>query len=165
MQISSAVACPDTPAAAQRLIALYERLTPAHLARLGDYYTPDAQFKDPFNDVRGVPAIAQVFAHMFETLDQPRFVVTQHIVQGEQAFLAWEFHFRMRRWRPQVAQCIRGTTLLRFDAQGRVALHRDYWDAAGELYEQLPLLGTLMRWLRKAASATTKASHDHRSPS
>ena len=89
---------------------------------------------------------------------EPRFVVTQHLVQGEQAFLAWEFHFRMRRWRPRAAQCIRGATLLRFDAQSRVALHRDYWDAAEELYEKLPLLGALMRWLRKAASATHKTA-------
>ena len=74
MQTSPAASCPDTPAAVQRLIALYEQLSPAHLARLGDYYAPDAQFKDPFNDVRGVPAIAQVFAHMFDTLEQPRFV-------------------------------------------------------------------------------------------
>ena len=158
MQTSPAASCPDTPAAVQRLIALYEQLSPAHLARLVDYYAPDAQFKDPFNYVRGVPAIAQVFAHMFDTLEQPRFVVTQHLVQGKQAFLAWEFHFRMRRWRPQVAQCIRGATLVRFDTQGRVTLHRDYWDAAEELYEKLPLLGTLMRWLRKAASATHKAA-------
>ena len=57
-----------------------------------------------------------------------------------------------------MTQCIRGATLVRFDTQGRVTLHRDYWDAAEELYEKLPLLGTLMRWLRKAASATHKAA-------
>jgi steroid delta-isomerase len=27
--------------------------------------------------------------------------------------------------------------------------HRDYWDAAGELYEQLPVIGSLMRWLKR----------------
>jgi hypothetical protein len=32
-----------------------------------------------------------------------------------------------------------------------VNYHRDYWDAAGELYEQLPLVGGLMRWLKKRA--------------
>lgn len=152
-----------TEVATQRLIALYEQLSPAQLSRLDTYYAPDAHFKDPFNDVCGVPAIAQIFAHMFATLDQPRFTVTQHIVQGDQAFLGWEFRFRMRRWRPQVEQCIHGATLVRFDAAGRVALHRDYWDAAQELYEKLPVLGRLMRWLRQSASATTKDSHAHRS--
>ena len=155
---------PDTQCATQRLIALYEQFSPANLCALDAHYAPDAHFKDPFNDVRGVPAIRQIFAHMFATLDQPRFTVTQHIVQGDQAFLAWEFRFRMRRWRAGVEQCIHGATLVRFDAQGRVALHRDYWDAAQELYEKLPVLGGLMRWLRRAASATatSKDSHAHR---
>ena len=157
---------PDTQAATQRLIALYEQLSPAHLSELDKHYAPDAHFKDPFNDVRGVPDIRQIFAHMFATLDQPRFTVTQHMVQGDQAFLTWELRFRMRRWRAGVAQCIHGATLVRFDAQGRVALHRDYWDAAQELYEKLPVLGGLMRWLRRAASATAtfKDSHAHRPP-
>ena len=31
-------------------------------------------------------------------------------------------------------------------------MHRDYWDAAEELYEKLPLLGALMRWLKSAAN-------------
>ena len=60
----------------------------------------------------------------------------------------------MRRWRKAQPQCIRGGTFLRLDAQGKVLEHRDYWDSAEELYEKLPVLGALMRWLRKAGSAT-----------
>ena len=32
-------------------------------------------------------------------------------------------------------------------------VHRDYWDAAEELYEKLPLLGALMRWLKRRVNA------------
>ena len=45
------------------------------------------------------------------------------------------------------------TTVRKPAADGRIARHRDYWDAAGELYEKLPLLGTLMRWLRRRIAA------------
>jgi hypothetical protein len=31
-------------------------------------------------------------------------------------------------------------------------MHRDYWDAAEELYEKLPVLGGLMRFLKRAAN-------------
>jgi steroid delta-isomerase len=48
---------------------------------------------------------------------------------------------------------VHGATHLRFAPDGRIALHRDYWDAAEELYEKLPLVGALMRWLRSRASA------------
>ena len=151
-----------TEVATQRLITLYEQFSPAHLFMLDAYYAPDAHFKDPFNDVYGVLAIAQIFAHMFTTLNQPRFTVTQRILQGNQAFLAWELRFQMRRWRPQVEQCIHGATWLCFDVEGRVVQHRDYWDAAQELYEKLPVLGRLMRWLRQSASATAGNPHVHR---
>lgn len=153
----------DMNAAVDRLVQLYEQLTPDLIRQLDAFYAADAHFKDPFNDVHGVQAIAGIFDHMFDTLQNPHFIVTQKLVQGQQAFLAWEFHFRLRRWRPGIEQCISGATLLCFDAQGRVSQHRDYWDTAEELYEKLPLLGALMRWLRKAGSATRKTAHADRS--
>jgi hypothetical protein len=39
-----------------------------------------------------------------------------------------------------------------FNEEGRVTMHRDYWDAAEELYEKLPVVGALMRWLKKRAN-------------
>jgi hypothetical protein len=42
---------------------------------------------------------------------------------------------------------------LKLDAQGLITWHRDYWDAAEELYEKLPVLGGLMRWVKKRTSA------------
>lgn len=36
-------------------------------------------------------------------------------------------------------------------ADGRIAQHRDDWDAAEELYEKLPAIGALMRWLKRRA--------------
>ncbi len=126
-------------------------MSPATVGQLSALYAADARFKDPFNDVRGLPAITTIFEHMFEALEQPRFVVTQRVEQGTQCFLTWEFHFCFKRFRPGQAQCILGSSHLVLDATGRITLHRDYWDAAEELYEKLPLLGGLMRWLKRRA--------------
>jgi ketosteroid isomerase-like protein len=134
----------DCRTAADALAGFYESLTPASLTALERFYAPDARFKDPFNDVTGAEAIAALFRHMFATVDTPRFVVGTRIVQGSEAMLGWDFHLRVRG-RPVVIQ---GVTQLRFDTDGRVTLHRDYWDAAGELYVHLPLIGRLMRWLQ-----------------
>lgn len=134
-----------------RIIALFESLSPDDLGRLGEYYHPEARFKDPFNEVQGVPAIRGVFEHMFTALDEPRFVIQDVIVQGEQCFISWDFHFRMRRWNT-TRQRIHGASHLRVDPAGLVTLHRDYWDAAEELYEKLPAVGALMRWLKRRAA-------------
>lgn len=136
--------------AAARLASFYEALTPARLASLEQFYAPDARFKDPFNEVNGIDAIRRIFEHMFATTDAPRFVVTERIEQGAQAMLGWTFHFGLRGR----ALTVRGVTHLRFDAAGRVELHRDYWDAAEELYEKLPLIGGAMRLMRRRLGAT-----------
>lgn len=140
------------PADLTPFVAFFERLQPSDLPQLGRFYAADTRFKDPFNEVVGVEAVAGIFRHMFDALDAPRFVVRDLIVQGDQAFLAWEFRFRMRRF-DRAEQCIRGGSHLRFGPDGLITEHRDYWDAAEELYEKLPLLGTLMRWLKKKAAS------------
>ena len=133
-----------------RLRTFFETLTPEAVERLGDHYAPDARFKDPFNEVVGVPAIRAVFAAMYRQVERPRFVITRSACNGNDAFLAWDLLFAFRGDKGR-EQTIRGATHIQFAADGRVALHRDYWDAAEELYEKLPVLGTLMRWLKRRA--------------
>lgn len=137
--------------AVARLVHFFEHLAPADLPRLAALYAADARFKDPFNEVQGLPAITAVFEHMFRTLDSPRFVVTGQIVRGHQALLTWEFLFNFKG--ELRTQTVRGATHLQFDEAGRVSLHRDYWDAAEELYEKLPVLGTLLRWVKRRVQA------------
>lgn len=136
---------------AARVIAFFESLTPQSVAGLGAVYDAQARFKDPFNDVQGVRAIQQIFEHMFVSVQAPRFVVTGQVLQGTQCFLTWEFTFRFRNFNQDTEQTILGASHLVFSAHGLVTLHRDYWDAAEELYEKLPLVGRLMRWLKNRA--------------
>jgi steroid delta-isomerase len=144
---------PDPRPAIDRLCAWFESLSPASLGQLAEFYAPDARFKDPFNEVQGIAAITRVFAHMFESLHEPRFVVTARVLDGAQCFLAWEFRFRFKRFDTVTEQVVRGGSHLRLAADGRIADHRDYWDAAEELYEKLPVVGGLMRWLKQRANS------------
>ena len=92
---------------------------------------------------------------MFVQVEAPRFVVTGRFSgEGDEGgmMLLWEFHLLRRGRRPQPFR-IRGSSHLRFDAAGKVAMHRDYWDAAEELYARLPVLGALMRGLQRMARA------------
>jgi len=139
--------------AVEKIVVFFETLTPQSVERLRQHYTEDAWFKDPFNEVRGILAIQRIFQHMYKTLDEPHFVVTARMVDGEQVFLSWDFHFRFRNFKVGQLQTIRGATHLRLAHDGRIRSHRDYWDAAEELYEKLPLAGALMRWLRRRANS------------
>lgn len=135
-----------------RLVDFFESLTPEAVRRIGDFYADDAYFRDPFNEVRGLPGIRHVFEHMFEQVCEPRFRIAERLQGGASAFLTWDFTYRAS---PGAAVTkVRGSTHLKFDAQGKVSYHCDYWDVAGELYEKVPVLGMLLRFLRRRLSAT-----------
>jgi ketosteroid isomerase-like protein len=142
---------PDRRVAA--IVDYFEQLRPESLDHLATIYHDEAGFKDPFNEVRGLAPIRRIYAHMFETLEAPRFIVMDIAVDGDHCWLGWDFVFHNRRMGDE-RQCIRGATLLRLGADGRITDHRDYWDAAEELYEKLPLIGALMRWLRRRITSS-----------
>lgn len=137
----------------EALIRFYHDLSIESVARFPEFYAEDAWFKDPFNEVRGIQAIQNIFTHMFRQVAEPRFIVTEQVVGEGSVMLVWEFYFRVRLWGRAQAQVMRGVSHLRFNAEGKVCYHRDYWDTGEELYMKLPGLGTLMRGLRRVLAA------------
>ena len=135
------------------LIQFYNDFSPTSVARFPEFYSADAWFKDPFNEVRGISAIQHIFTHMFGQVAEPRFVITEQVIDANGAMLVWEFFFRMKLWREGKIQVIRGVSHLKLNAEGKVFYHRDYWDAAEELYEKLPLIGSVFRLFHKAITS------------
>jgi steroid delta-isomerase len=133
----------------RRYVDYFEALEPASLAALGDYFSDQAHFVDPFNDVYGASAIRGVFEHMFAHCDAPEFRVEERVADGPVVYLRWAFRFGS----PAARRVIHGVSRVRFDADGRAAEHIDYWDPARQVYERIPLLGPLLRALRRRLGA------------
>ena len=109
--------------------------------------------KDPFNQVSSIEGIQHIFKHMFTQVNDPAFRISKTIVGDGEAILFWTFHFRFKGLGCKDNQTLQGVSHLEFDETGLVTLHRDYWDAAEELYSRLPVIGTLMRGLQRMIRA------------
>jgi steroid Delta-isomerase len=131
----------------------FDTLTPASKHTLKALVHPDVRFVDPFNDVRGAKRLMAVFDHMFETTKDPRFVTEPPAVAGDTAFIKWRFTCTIEQRFYQQAMRIDGVTEVAFDDDGLITAHIDHWDAAGQLYEKLPLLGGLLRLVRQRLAA------------
>lgn len=123
----------------------FASLSPATLEDIDAVYAESATFRDPFQHVHGRAAIKALYVRMFQRLQVPRFVIGTVVAQGDQAFVSWDFSFVLGGR----AQQIHGGTLLTLAADGRIAAHRDYWDAAEGVYEKLPLIGALLRVIKR----------------
>ena len=134
----------------QTLIYQFESVTLDSVDQLVALYAPQAFFKDPFNEVTGKEHIRHIFTNMFSQVNHPRFRILGVLEENTRACLTWEFLFEFKS-SPSKAQTIQGCTWFTFNDSGLILSHRDYWDAAEELYEKLPYLGRLMKWLKKKA--------------
>ncbi len=142
----------DSRAALHRLETAFSTLRPDTVGVIRELYADHAWFKDPFNEVHDSAAIERIFAHMFEQLVEPRFVIVERTLEGRDAWLAWNLDYRVRAAGPQ--RRIHGASHLVFGEDGRVLRHRDYWDTAEELYESVPLLGSVLRMIKSRLRAS-----------
>lgn len=131
-----------------RLCAFWETLRPATLSNLPAIYHHHLHFCDPFNNVHGSAHLHALLERMFQRLHEPRFVINGLALQHDGAVLMWDFHYRLRNWQPQRERSIHGLSHARFGDDGRVIEHRDYWDAATQVYAHVPVLGSVLRWLQ-----------------
>ena len=120
-------------------------MRPETLPELLKYVSADVHFQDPFNDVHGIDAMAEIFRHMFELVGPVRFTVYQAQAAGRVGLFSWRFEGQLfgKPW------VFNGTSVITFDEDGMVIVHIDHWDAAQNFYERLPLIGWLLAWLRR----------------
>ncbi|MFM5817316.1 nuclear transport factor 2 family protein [Aeromonas sanarellii] len=131
-----------------RFVALYQQLSSAELHRLPEVYGKEVIFIDPAHRIEGLAALTDYFAALYRRLAYCRFDITSQLLQGRQAWLGWTMTFSHPRLRGGAPVTVEGATRLAFDEEGKVCLHRDYFDLGAMLYEQLPLLGAVVRTLK-----------------
>ena len=129
----------------ERYRMFLENLDRASLDRLPELVTADVHFKDPFNDLRGADKMAVAFHHMFDKVENVRFK-TGHVACADKVCLMdWRFEGSLsgKPW------AFDGASVIHFAADGRVSAHIDYWDAASNFYERLPVIGWLLAKIRR----------------
>lgn len=133
-------------------VQFYETMTPGAVAELGNFVSDDVRFKDPFNDVVGVEAYRRLLVKMFETVPDIAFTVSHRAIDGDACFLRWRCQGTIPRL-GRAPWIVEGMSELRFAEDGRVREHIDHWDASAQFYERLPLLGGLLRLIRRRVAS------------
>ena len=133
----------------RRFATEFAALDASNLARLGELYSDDILFRDPLHEVRGLPAVRGYFGELYANISELRFDFYgfDQSAEGE-GYLRWTMSYRHPRLRGGELIRVEGCSHLLW-SDGKVHRHRDYFDAGALLYEHLPVLGSLIRWLKR----------------
>ena len=137
----------------KKYIYAYESLSINNLDTLKDRLTNDVKFEDPFNKVIGKEAVMKIFSEMFEKIDNPRFQIlelsyAQNFDKKLTVYLKWILNGKFKRNKKSFA--IKGVSEVKFNDQGKVVKHIDYWDSMTQLIIHLPYVGSLVKAFLKS---------------
>ncbi|MDT8408191.1 MAG: nuclear transport factor 2 family protein [Wenzhouxiangellaceae bacterium] len=125
---------------------VFSHLTdPAIDQHIRSVYAPTMYFNDALKTYRDHDRLADYMAHTASRLASSSLRVDQVIRDQADVYLRWTMHFESQAAGRSIRSESIGMTHLRFDADGRIVLHQDFWDSASGLYRHLPVIGPLMR--------------------
>lgn len=112
---------------------------------LKEYYTHDEHFRDPFNDVCGIDNVQRVYDKMFDQVNNIHFQITEYALNGASiAFLSWTMTFEARGKEHEIV----GASRLRFEDNGLVSEHFDFWDTL-PAFETIPVIGFVLKAIKR----------------
>ncbi|WP_345549474.1 nuclear transport factor 2 family protein [Microbulbifer aestuariivivens] len=114
---------------------------------LDSLYDEKVVFRDPVHQVEGLPALKRYFSDMSGGLTSCRFEFDRSVLSEGGACLPWQMHFSHRQLQGGRELSLRGCSLLHFN--DRVYYHEDFYDLGAMVYEQVPLLGSVVRGIKK----------------
>lgn len=136
----------------ERFLQLFNQMGSGHTGDLADVYGNQIAFTDPFVSLRGLEALTRYFTGAYENVIECRFEFGEAVIGAQGcACVPWVMNLRHKRIRRGQTIQVDGISHLHIE-NDRIVSHRDYFDAGQLLYENLPLLGTAVRWLRKNAA-------------
>ncbi|MDX6769250.1 MAG: nuclear transport factor 2 family protein [Elusimicrobiota bacterium] len=112
-------------------------------------YAPEVWFNDTLKSIRGVDALEHYLVETARAVDSCKVDVDEVVTTENGVYLRWRMHIGFKKFRRGTVHSSIGMTLLRFDEEGRVAYHQDYWDSGANLFEKVPVLGAGIRAVKR----------------
>ena len=127
-------------------IQLFEELSTEYIDNIDCFVSADIYFKDPFNKISGRSAFRRLLTKLLNDVENPSFKVTHKAWSNNTIFLRWSFEGKVKginHWNVQ------GMSEICFNEDGLINRHIDYWDASDQFYAKLPIIGPIIRLIRR----------------
>lgn len=110
-----------------KFIDVFQRYEQQELAQcIPDLYSSNAFLNDRIHSVHGMKKIAQYFDSTFEKMNDSDFTIHETIYGAKDVYLRWTMRIKLKESSPY--NIFLGMSQFRFDKQGRIIYHQDYWD-------------------------------------
>lgn len=132
-------------------IDIYQRLSTDNLDLLQQLYDEDIEFYDASTQIKGFGNLSSYFSNLYTNVSACRFDISEVFYQQQSAAIYWTMtmcHHKLNKGQPIVVE---GHSLVRGDSD-KVYYHKDFVDLGAMVYEHLPVIGRLVKVIKKRMS-------------
>ena len=140
---------PDEAAALARFADLVSDMSPERTAGLvPEVYADSVYFNDTLKEVHGATALADYFRHSLGGADQVTAEILDVARSGADVYVRWMMTIRFKKLADGEPTRTTGMSHLRFDGDGKIVFHHDYWDSTTGFFQYVPVVGRLIRYVK-----------------
>lgn len=134
----------------QQFCDRFAQLDASSLGRLEDLYADNVHFTDPLHEICGLSELRRYLAERYVNVTALdfEFLAFDEVREGE-GYVRWVMSYRHAQLNRGKPISLEGCSMLRWNAEGKVVRHRDYFDAGALLYQHVPIVGSLIRGLHQ----------------
>lgn len=131
----------------KKFVYVYTHLNRSNLDLLDTLYDDNVDFIDPFGKIHGIESLRSHFSDLYRNVLSCEFQFGQAYVKSNSAMMIWQMRLRHRTLARKVPIEVAGSSQIRFNH--KVYFHRDYFDAGQMLYQNLPVVGSVIKFINK----------------
>lgn len=135
----------------EKFVQVYSTLGTDNLTTLESIYHPDVTFVDPLHKVEGYSALLDSFQQSYSNILQCDFYIEHLLESGNEASVYWTMEFRHKKLNGGEPVSVEGHSHLKAQ-DDLVIYHRDYLDVGAMIYEHVPLLGFMVKAVKRKAA-------------
>lgn len=138
----------ETMSQMDRIKDVFNRLRADNLEILDQFYSEEVQFIDPLGLHQGRQSVKDYYGNLYKNVTEIHFEFLDAISDGDKHVLVWKMHLKAKGLNSGETVTLDGNSVIRFNQDNLVSYHRDYFDMGEFIYEHIPLLGSLISFIK-----------------
>ncbi len=115
-----------------------------------EFYDDKVRFVDPLGEINGIEDLVKYYKNLYQNVISIRFDTKNNFEKSNEKVFVWQMHLKHKKVGDGVPIVLDGVSVFRYDGD-KVIYHRDYFDLGAMIYEKVPVLGALVRWIKNRA--------------
>ena len=133
----------------ERVNSLYSDYCYENLSKnVTQVYAEKTYFRDAFKQFDSAEAIREYMIDGLKPLEGAEFVFNRVARSGSDYYLDWTMRLDFKKTPTGTWEESIGMTHMRFNADGKVIFHQDYWDPTDIVYRRIPIAKQLIAFVK-----------------